>query len=147
MVPSRFRLRSGFCLACAAQLTLLSACSTSVVGDYQLDVDETKTAVNKSLSENPDMARLKDDTLKMLEAMKLNVALTADGKMSTVVVFSGPKMAPTEKKQLGTWKLDNKRVLIVNEGIETRCDVDAKRLRCENETLPPLLKRYVLQRK
>jgi hypothetical protein len=136
---------TGFYLACAALLA--SACSTSVVGNYELDLDESKAAVDKAVAEHPDMAHLKADTIKMLEATRVDVALTEDGKMTTQIATTTALAGPGTQRQQGTWKLDGKRVQIHNDEVDTRCDVDGKRLRCENQTLPPLLTRYVLRRK
>lgn len=135
-------------VASIALALLAMACRTSVAGEYTLDLDETKKAVDISAKENPEDAPLKDGTIKLLSATELDVTLGEDGKMSSRTRLSVPGSPSSDQKQQGTWKLENGRVVIkVEDELDTLCEVDGKRLRCAKERAYKLYGRYVLRRK
>lgn len=141
---------TGFCLACGCVLALLTtACRTSVVGHYELDLDETKKAVDQSVAEHPEQAQNKQGVVDMLSSGKLDIGLTEDGKMTSAIQFSpAPGQPANTQKNSGTWKLNDKQLVIQAEhDRDTVCDVDGKRLRCKNDGLPDLMSRFVLVRK
>jgi hypothetical protein len=125
----------------------LSACRSGIAGRYELDLEETKICVSKAALDNPEDAHMKDGTIKLLEATRVDMLLDEAGKMSstTILTAEGP---PTPQKRDGTWKADGKRVIIkVDGGADTLCDVDGQRLRCKKPALYKLFSNYVLLRK
>lgn len=122
-------------------------CRTSVAGEYELDFEETKKAVDISAAEHPEEANMKEATLKMLSATRLTMTFADDGKLTSVASLSMPGAPPGETKQTGTWKLDQGRVVIKAGDSDTVCEVDGKRLRCGKDTYNKLQGRYVLRRK
>jgi len=90
---------------------------------------------------------MRDSTIKLLQTTNVDVLLEEGGKMTSTTTFSGPE-AFAPQKTVGTWKLDDKRVLIQVKGIpDTTCEVDGKRLRCHKPTPNTLFSDYVLVRK
>lgn len=135
-------------MASIALAPLGMGCRTSVAGDYELDLEETKKAVDKSAAENPDDAPQKDAVIKMLSATQLEITLEEGGKMISHVRLSAPGVPAADQKRQGTWKLDNGRVVIkTDDDSDTHCDVDGKRLRCAKDQDYKLYGRYVLRRK
>jgi hypothetical protein len=136
---------------CGISALFVSACRKSVVGSYQLDMAETKKAVEISAKEHPEHAGGKDGTIKVLGATTIDLRLEEGGKLSSRMHYEMPPLPPTDQKQSGTWKMDGKQLVltIVVEHMtdETRCDIDGKYLRCHNESLPDMMSRYVLVRK
>jgi hypothetical protein len=131
-----------------ALLLLLSACRTSVVGHYGLDLEETKKCIEKLAATDPELAKLKDQTIKLFEATDLDVSFDEDGKMQSTTVLTSPA-GPRTQKANGTWKLDGKQLLIdVDKKLDTTCEVDGKRLRClRKEVFQELYGSYVLVKK
>jgi len=49
---------------------VLSGCHTRVDGDYQLDLEQTKQCVEQAAAADPEAGKLKEQTIKMLEATR-----------------------------------------------------------------------------
>lgn len=135
-------------LGCSFAL-LTSACRTSVVGRYELDLEESLKTVEESAKQYPNLASHKQDTIDRLKSGKLDIVFDENGKMSSTAEFPRlPGDPPRIVKNTGTWKLKEKRLVIMpDEGRDIDCDVDGKRLRCTDDTLPKLMSRFVLVRK
>ncbi len=125
----------------------LSACRTGVPGHYELDVEQTKICVAKSALDNPDDAEMKEGTIKLMDATRLDMLLDESGMMTSTTVVTGPG-SPAPQTRDGTWKLDGKRVVIKVTGVaDTLCEIDGKRLRCQKPSPGTLYSNYVLVKK
>jgi hypothetical protein len=125
---------------------VLFGCRTSVAGHYRLDLEETKLCVAAAVVDDPKVAEMKAETIRMLAATDLDLELNGTGKMLSNTTYKGPP--PQQQSRSGTWKLDGKRVKIaVEDEPDTICEVDGNRLRCTKPDAATLFSRYVLVRK
>jgi len=126
---------------------VLAGCHTRVDGDYQLDLEQTKECVAKAALADPEEGKGKDGVIKMLEATELTLRLEPGGKLLSTTVLKLDGQSSTSKTA-GAWKLDGKRVTFkVADDLDTLCDVDGSRLRCQKESYNKLYGRYVLVKK
>lgn len=133
----------------------LVACQPKVPGTYELDFEQTKQSVLKTVEAHPTERERQKDVLEMLQATRLTVRLLQGGKMETVTELTN-RAAATVPARTGWWKQDGAKVVMAvddkdphaaHQEPETKCDIDGKRLRCFKPMPQKLFENYVLIRK
>ena len=135
-------------------LILLAACEVKVPGSYELDFEETKREVSKSVQAHPDELPKQADVLKMLGDTQLSMRFDENGTFVTTTKLAS-RSAVTPPPRSGKWTQVGQKLTLAMDGDghahgddeATSCAVDGKRLRCSNPSLDKLYANYVLIRK